>query len=56
MTPKSLVDTDIRPANIAWHPNGSLLAFTADPDWRDELKYESPDLWVVTTDGRRRRG
>jgi dipeptidyl aminopeptidase/acylaminoacyl peptidase len=48
---KVLVDTDIRPANIAWHPSGSALAFTADPDWRDELKYESPDLWTVTTDG-----
>jgi dipeptidyl aminopeptidase/acylaminoacyl peptidase len=48
---KVLVDQDIRPANIAWHPNGSSLAFTADPDWRDELKYESPDLWTVTTDG-----
>ena len=48
---KVLVDTDIRPTNIAWHPNGALLAFVADPDWRDELKYESPDLWTVTTDG-----
>jgi dipeptidyl aminopeptidase/acylaminoacyl peptidase len=48
---KVLVDTDLRPTNIAWHPQGSLLAFTADPDWRDELKYESPDLWTVTTDG-----
>ncbi len=48
---KVLLDTDVRPANITWHPNGSLLAYTADPDWRDELKYESPDLWTVTTDG-----
>ena len=29
-----------------------MLAFTADPDWRNELKYESPDLWTVTTDGK----
>jgi dipeptidyl aminopeptidase/acylaminoacyl peptidase len=49
---KTLAETDIRPTNIAWHPNGALLAFTADPDWRDELKYESPDLWTVTTDGK----
>jgi dipeptidyl aminopeptidase/acylaminoacyl peptidase len=48
---KILVDRDFRPSGIAWHPNGSLLAFTADPDWRDELKYESPDLWTVTTEG-----
>jgi dipeptidyl aminopeptidase/acylaminoacyl peptidase len=46
-----LVDTDIRPASVAWHPAGTLLAFVADPDWRDELKYESPDLWTVATDG-----
>jgi dipeptidyl aminopeptidase/acylaminoacyl peptidase len=46
-----LVDTDIRPTSIAWHPGGTVLAFAADPDWRDELKYESPDLWTVTTDG-----
>jgi len=51
-TPKTLVDTDIRPANIAWHPNGTMLAFTADPDWRSELKYESQDLWTVTSDGK----
>ena len=48
---KPLVDFDVRPTNIAWHPNGTLLAFTADPDWRDELKYENPDLWTVTTQG-----
>lgn len=49
--PTVLVDRDLRPSGVAWHPKGSLLAFTADPDWRDELKYESPDLWTVTTDG-----
>jgi dipeptidyl aminopeptidase/acylaminoacyl peptidase len=48
---RTLVDADVRLANIAWHPNGSLLAYTADPDWRDEIKYESPDLWTVTTGG-----
>jgi dipeptidyl aminopeptidase/acylaminoacyl peptidase len=48
---KPLVDMDVRPTNLAWHPNGTLLAFTADPDWRDELKYESPDLFTVTTQG-----
>ena len=38
-----LVDQDLRPANIAWHPDGKLIAFVADPDWRDEIKYEQPD-------------
>jgi dipeptidyl aminopeptidase/acylaminoacyl peptidase len=49
---KTLVDADVRPSGVAWHPNGQLLAFAADPDWRDELKYESPDLWTVTLDGK----
>jgi dipeptidyl aminopeptidase/acylaminoacyl peptidase len=50
-TAKVLLDLDVRPSSIAWHPQGALLAFAADPDWRDELKYESPDLYTVTTDG-----
>jgi len=25
----------MRPANLAWHPNGSRLAFTADETWRN---------------------
>ena len=33
-TAKTLVDQDIRPADLTWHPNGQLLAFTADPDSR----------------------
>jgi dipeptidyl aminopeptidase/acylaminoacyl peptidase len=45
-----LVDRDLRPANIAWRPDGKLVAFVADPDWRDEIKYESPDLWTVSID------
>ena len=43
---------DLRPADIVWHPNGELLAFTADADWRDELKYGNATLWTVTTDGK----
>jgi dipeptidyl aminopeptidase/acylaminoacyl peptidase len=49
---KVLVDLDLRPTGLAWHPDGSQLVFIADSDWRDELKYESPDLWVVTVDGK----
>ncbi|HEY7476449.1 MAG TPA: S9 family peptidase, partial [Vicinamibacterales bacterium] len=48
--PRILVDQDLRPANVVWRPDGKMIAFVADPDWRDEIKYESPDLWVVTTD------
>ena len=50
-TSKTLVDMDLRPSNLAWHPGGKLLAFTADADFRDELKYDHADLWTVTTDG-----
>jgi dipeptidyl aminopeptidase/acylaminoacyl peptidase len=46
-----LSGADVRPAGMTWHPAGSLVAFTADSDWRDELRYESPDLWTVSTDG-----
>ena len=28
-----------------------MLAFTADPGWRDELKYNKSDIWLVSTDG-----
>ena len=49
---RTLVDADMRPANITWHPDGRLLAFTADADFRNELKYDRPDLWTVTTDGK----
>jgi dipeptidyl aminopeptidase/acylaminoacyl peptidase len=49
---KILVDTDLRPADIAWHPNGQLLAFTADPAWREELRYGNATLWTVTIDGK----
>jgi dipeptidyl aminopeptidase/acylaminoacyl peptidase len=49
--PKVLVDLDIRPASLIWHPGGSYLAFIADIAWRDEVKYERPDLFTVTPDG-----
>jgi dipeptidyl aminopeptidase/acylaminoacyl peptidase len=51
-TARTLVDMDVRPANLAWHPGGQLIAFTADPDFRDELKYDHPDLWTSTLDGK----
>jgi len=47
----TLVDKDLRPTNLAWHPGGRLIAFTADADFRNELQYDHADLWTVTTDG-----
>jgi dipeptidyl aminopeptidase/acylaminoacyl peptidase len=46
-----LVDQDLRPADIAWRPDGKQLAFTADPDWRNELRYSNAQLYTVTLDG-----
>jgi len=48
---KTIVDMDLRPANLVWHPNGRMIAFTADADFRDELKYDHADLWTATLDG-----
>ena len=48
---KVLVDMDIRPSGLIWHPDGRLLAFTADSDWRNDLKYGRADLWTVTIAG-----
>jgi dipeptidyl aminopeptidase/acylaminoacyl peptidase len=49
---KVLVDMDVRPGGLEWHPGGQMLVFTADPEWRNELTYADPDLYVVTTDGK----
>jgi dipeptidyl aminopeptidase/acylaminoacyl peptidase len=49
---RPIVDMDLRPANLTWHPSGRLIAFTADADFRNELKYDHADLWTATTDGK----
>lgn len=52
---RAITTDDVRPANMVWHRDGRVIAFVADPDWRDELKYESPDIFLATTDGRTAR-
>lgn len=49
---RALTNLDVRPSGLTWHPDGTRLLFIADTDWRDELKYGSPDLWLVTLAGR----
>jgi dipeptidyl aminopeptidase/acylaminoacyl peptidase len=49
--PRLLVDLDIRPTGLVWHPDSTRVAFIADTTWRDEVKYERPDLWTVSIDG-----
>ena len=48
---RSLTTLGLRPANVAWHPNGSTIAFTADENWKNEQAYENPDIYTVTTQG-----
>jgi dipeptidyl aminopeptidase/acylaminoacyl peptidase len=50
--PKTLFDQDLRPTGLVWHPSNGMLAFAADPSWREETKYDHPNIWTVTTDGR----
>ena len=49
---KTLFDLDLRPTGLVWHPGGTQLAFTADPSWREETKYDHPNIWTVGADGR----
>jgi dipeptidyl aminopeptidase/acylaminoacyl peptidase len=51
-TTRQVTKLGFRPANLAWHPNGSTIAFTADENWKSEQAYESPDIYTVTTDGK----
>ena len=50
-TPKAITSLGMRPANVTWHPNGTVIAFTADEGWKNEQGYEHPDIYTVTTDG-----
>jgi dipeptidyl aminopeptidase/acylaminoacyl peptidase len=46
-----LTKLGLRPANLAWRPDGAAIAFTADDGWRNEQGYENPDIYTVTLDG-----
>ena len=49
---KELTTLGLRPSNLAWHPNGTLIAFTGDEGWKNEQEYEDPDIYTVGTDGK----
>src|SRR4029453_15549282 len=40
--PKVLLDQDLRPTNLVWHPNGTQLGFTAAPAGRNGPQNETP--------------
>jgi dipeptidyl aminopeptidase/acylaminoacyl peptidase len=49
---REITNLGYRPANLAWHPAGQAIAFTADAGWRVETRYARADLWTVTLEGR----
>ena len=49
--PKTITTLGMRAANVAWHPSGNMIAFTADDTWKNEQAYEQPDIYTVTTAG-----
>jgi dipeptidyl aminopeptidase/acylaminoacyl peptidase len=49
---KDLTSLGMRPASLAWHPNGRTIAFTADEHWNIEQSYPNPSVYTVTTDGK----
>jgi len=49
--PKTITTLGMRAANVAWHPGGNTIAFTADDTWQNEQAYEQPDIYTVTTSG-----
>ena len=49
--PRQLTELGVNASGLAWSPDGSRIAFTADAQQRDEHSYERADLWVVSVDG-----
>ena len=50
-TPRKLTALGIDATDLAWKPDGSVIAFAADHSQRDERQYERGDLYTVTLDG-----
>jgi dipeptidyl aminopeptidase/acylaminoacyl peptidase len=48
---RQLTRLALRPNGLAWHPQGNALLLTADSGYRNELKYGSNEVYVVSTAG-----
>jgi dipeptidyl aminopeptidase/acylaminoacyl peptidase len=48
---RQLTRLGLRPSGMQWAPDGSALLFSANAAWRDELRYGTPDLFLVRLDG-----
>lgn len=50
-TPRQLTRLGVDVIDVAWHPAGDRMAFSADAHQRDEHTYERHDLWTASLDG-----
>jgi dipeptidyl aminopeptidase/acylaminoacyl peptidase len=48
---RQLTHLGLRPADPNWNRAGTMLVFTADSVYRDEMQYGRSDIWTVNTDG-----
>jgi len=48
---RQLTGLNVDASNVAWRPDGELLAFRADEHQRDEHTYPRADLWTVDLAG-----
>jgi dipeptidyl aminopeptidase/acylaminoacyl peptidase len=50
-TEHALTHLALRPAGANWNPAGTLIAFTADSTYRNEMLYGRSDVYTVTPEG-----
>src|SRR6185295_560925 len=50
-TERQVTRLGLRPAGANWNRASTMLVFTADSIYRDELLYGRSDIWTVSTDG-----
>jgi dipeptidyl aminopeptidase/acylaminoacyl peptidase len=49
---QQLTRLGLRPGGANWNREGTMLVFTADSGYRNELRYGRNDIWTVGVDGR----
>jgi dipeptidyl aminopeptidase/acylaminoacyl peptidase len=50
-TERQVTRLGLRPAGANWNKAGTMLVFTADSIYRDELLYGRSDIWTVSPEG-----
>jgi dipeptidyl aminopeptidase/acylaminoacyl peptidase len=48
---RQITHLGLRPAGVNWNKAGTMLVFTADSIYRDELLYGRSDIWTVSPEG-----